>query len=489
MAAMPLRCRLLVSALLALGLLVAPAGPVLATHTVDPIFAEYYYTHDGPRVLGPAISSREENVQYFEKGRLEDHRGQGLPSAWQFMFGRLAADLITAGARLPVAGETGPTYADLAELTEPGRRLPPPARVDGVQPVATGVFVPYDSRLRAAPGYVVPADFWAYITNSQLFPAGWLHAIGLPMTPAIPVDVTKAGQARRLLLQVFERTVLTYDAVNPEGWRLERANVGVHSLTNRTPGAGFPDWRGEYFNNAELNGSPVLVRNDTVIDFDWKDGEPGPGVLADSFSVRWTRSLSIDEAGSYRVIVRADDGVRVWLAERLIIDQWRSVRRVEGYIWLEPGQHAVRVEYHEDGGNASIDFDLDRIESYPNWKGRYYDNLDLDDPPFFVRNDSSLDFDWDDGSPGSGLSRNNFSVRWTREPRFDSGVYRFTVTADDGVRLYVEGDRVLNQWNRRGDITTYTIDVTMRSGRREIQLDYRDRGGEARVALSYRRLE
>jgi hypothetical protein len=173
------------------------------------------------------------------------------------------------------------------------------------------------------------------------------------------------------------------------------------------------------------------------------------------------------------------------VAGRLIVDQWRTIRRVDGYIWLEPGHHPLRVEYHEDAGDASIEFDLNRIESYPNWKGTYYANPDLDGPPFFVRDDSGIKFDWGDESPGSGLPRSNFSVQWTREPRFDAGRYRFTVTADDGVRLYVDGKRVLNEWNRRGDVTTYTIDVTLRSGRRAIRLDYRDRGGEARVALGY----
>jgi hypothetical protein len=185
--------------------------------------------------------------------------------------------------------------------------------------------------------------------------------------------------------------------------------------------------------------------------------------------------------------VRADDGVRVWIADRLIVDQWRSTRRADGYMLLKPGQHAVRVEYHEQTGAARIELDLDRIDSYPNWTGRYYNNPDLQGDPYFVRNDSSINFDWGDGSPGSGLRRNNFSVRWTRQPRFDTGVYRFIVTADDGMRLYVDGKKVLDRWNIRGETTTYAVDVAMRNGRRTIRLDYRDRSGDAQVTLTYQR--
>jgi hypothetical protein len=483
---------LLVSAVLALGLASLPVQPTLATHTVDPAFAEYYDTHDGPRVLGPAITPREGVVQYFEKGRLEDHRDTGVPTAWEFMLGRLAADLVDVGAGLPIAGETGPTYADAREHADPSRRLAPPEDIDGVQTVANGVFIPYDSRLRAAPGYVVPTAFWDHIRDPRLFPAGWLHDIGLPLTPVFQAAVTKAGQSRSVEIQVFERTVLTFDAANPTGWQLERANIGVHylaALRPPTPGPtpAYPDWKGEYFANADLSGQPLLVRNDVVIDFTWGEAAPAANLPADSFSIRWTRTLPVDEEATYHVSVRADDGVRIWIADRLIVDQWHSTRRADGYMLLKPGSHAVRVEYHEQTGNARIELDLTRLDSYPNWTGRYYNNPDLKGDPFFVRNDSSIDFDWGDGSPGSGLRRNNFSVRWTRQPRFETGTYRFTVTADDGVRLYVDGKKVLDRWDARGEATTSIVDVAMRNGRRAVRLDYRDRSGDAQVTLTYRR--
>ena len=66
----------------------------------------------------------------------------------------------------------------------------------------------------------------------------------------------------------------------------------------------------EYFDNSTLNGGPVLTRTDDAIDFDWGEGAPSSVVASDRFSARWTRTKSY-EAGTYRLTVTGDDGIRV----------------------------------------------------------------------------------------------------------------------------------------------------------------------------------
>jgi hypothetical protein len=210
--------------------------------TINWRFADYYYSHDGGRVLGNPISEvRFEGAwraQYFEKGRIEDHEGEeGAVGAWRFMFGRLGADLAAGGNALPVGGDTSTvTYASLQQLATAERRLPPPPGWSGVLTPGPdeSVFIPYDSYLRPAPGHYVPGRFWAYINQPALFPAGWLHDIGLPLTPAVPATVTKvvngASVERPIRLQLFERTVLTDDPANPAGFQIERANIGADAL-------------------------------------------------------------------------------------------------------------------------------------------------------------------------------------------------------------------------------------------------------------------
>ncbi len=90
--------------------------------------------------------------------------------------------------------------------------------------------MPLDSWLRPAPGYAVPTYFWAYITRSDLFPGGWLHDVGLPLTPVLTAQVTKQGVTRTVQIQAFERAVLSYDPLNPAEWQVERANIGADYL-------------------------------------------------------------------------------------------------------------------------------------------------------------------------------------------------------------------------------------------------------------------
>ena len=204
-----------------------------------PPFAAHYADHDGLRLLGTGISLETDSgghtSQYFEKGRLEDHAGESADPNWQRMYGLLVDELHTSRAPLPVGGDVSAlTYAGLNDLASPDDRVPPPAGYSGsgTQPLAGGaVFVPFTSDLSGAPGQHVPEFFWRYITRADLFPGGWVHDVGLPITPAQQVQVTKflpGGAAQRTIwVQAFQRTILTQDPENPPDWQVERANVGT----------------------------------------------------------------------------------------------------------------------------------------------------------------------------------------------------------------------------------------------------------------------
>ena len=120
------------------------------------------------------------------------------------------------------------------------------------------------------------------------------------------------------------------------------------------PAVSITNWRGAYFNNRTLSGSPALVRDDTQINFDWGSGSPAPGIIgADNFSVRWTRTLNL-AAGSYRFSATVDDGVRLWVGSHLLIDAWRdqAARTYADTIYVPAGGIAVKMEYYENGGAA-----------------------------------------------------------------------------------------------------------------------------------------
>jgi hypothetical protein len=245
------------------------------------------------------------------------------------------------------------------------------------------------------------------------------------------------------------------------------------------------EWRGEYFDNVSLAGAP-LVRNDKKIEFDWGQGSPMKGINANDFSARWTRRLEF-EAKTYRFYVRVDDGVRLWVDGQLLIDQWQegSVRTYTAEQDMTQGKHDIRVEMYEHTGQATIAFWRETIESYPDWKGEYFNNKALSGGPFLVRNDTGIDFDWSTGAPAPGMPADSFGVRWTRQLHYRAGHYRFIVQVDDGVRLWVDGTLIIDQWH--DGVGSYSGDIYLAEGQHQVRMEMYENTGGAMARLWWER--
>jgi len=214
------------------------ALPLAPAWGPDDRFAEYYRQHDGLRVLGRPISGPvvvgSYYAQYFEKGRLEDHSAETTEEKWRFMYGLLVDQLQQKQASGYVGGDLSTvTYATIARFARPESRVAPPAGFQGgVAPKPDGsVFVPFSAALRPEAGHSVAPRFWSHINRPDLFPGGWLHDVGLPITEPLSAVVDKGDvRGRSILVQAFQRTVLTDDPLNPPGWQVERANAGTDYL-------------------------------------------------------------------------------------------------------------------------------------------------------------------------------------------------------------------------------------------------------------------
>jgi hypothetical protein len=79
--------------------------------------------------------------------------------------------------------------------------------------------------------------------------------------------------------------------------------------------------QGDYFNNTALSGAPALTRTDSTVDFIWS-GSPGAGVTSDNFEARWTGQVQAQFSETYQFCTITDDGVRVWINDVPVIDQW-----------------------------------------------------------------------------------------------------------------------------------------------------------------------
>ena len=113
---------------------------------------------------------------------------------------------------------------------------------------------------------------------------------------------------------------------------------------------------GEYFKNITLEGEPVFKRNDKEIDFRWTLFSPDQNQLAfDWYSVRWTGKLKSPKTGIYQIGIKGNDGYRLFLNNKLIIDNWhkQSSRTItKDYYFEKNKEYDIKIEFYENVGSA-----------------------------------------------------------------------------------------------------------------------------------------
>lgn len=118
-----------------------------------------------------------------------------------------------------------------------------------------------------------------------------------------------------------------------------------------------PGLLGTYFRDLDLQ-QPVLTRVDSTIDFDWSDFAPHSSVPSDFFTVRWTGQIQARFSEMYTFTVIVNDGARLWIDDKLVIDGWDDVSMASefaGQTALVAGRrHAIKLEYMDDTGDAEV---------------------------------------------------------------------------------------------------------------------------------------
>jgi beta-glucosidase len=116
--------------------------------------------------------------------------------------------------------------------------------------------------------------------------------------------------------------------------------------------------KGEYFNNAEWQGQPVLTRIDKQVDFDWAATSPAEVVPPTAFSVRWSGSIAVPGAGSYVFHISPEhcspcdgaDNFRLYLDDKQVLEAGRDGKQSTGkdsytMRFADSAPHAIRLEY------------------------------------------------------------------------------------------------------------------------------------------------
>jgi lysophospholipase L1-like esterase len=285
--------------------------------------------------------------------------------------------------------------------------------------------------------------------------------------------------------------------------------------------------RAEYYDNHDFTNLK-LTRTDANVNFNWGAGSPSSNIGANSFSVRWTGQIQPLYSETYTFHTNVDDGVRLIVNGQTIIDKLVSINdgapaaAYTGSINLVAGQkYDIKMEYYEDGSNASAQLawsSASQVQqiipqsqlfngssttgggttgggttgggttaSGNGLKGEYYDNHDFTNLKL-TRTDANVNFNWGAGSPSRNIGANSFSVRWTGkiQPLY-SETYTFQTNADDGIRLTINGQTIIDKLVSLSDgspAAAYTGSINLVAGQKyDIKLEYYEDGSNASAQL------
>lgn len=124
-----------------------------------------------------------------------------------------------------------------------------------------------------------------------------------------------------------------------------------------TTADGKPGLKGEYFSDRTLKDLK-LTRVDAMIDFDWGRKPPVEGLGKEHYSVRWTGRIAVKETGDYQFSVYCDDGAKLWIDDKLIVNDWNTHpgrTTTASPLHMEAGKaYELKLEYFQDINGAEV---------------------------------------------------------------------------------------------------------------------------------------
>ena len=267
------------------------------------------------------------------------------------------------------------------------------------------------------------------------------------------------------------------DNYNQVEYRIDLSDARFNTMATGT------GLTGQYYDNSDFTAFKKTVTN-TNINFNWGTGSPDASVGADTFSARYTGTIRPAYSQSYTFYATSDDGVRLWINGQRIIDKWlnQSGTFTSTAITLQAGKnYDIRVDYYENTGGAQLALEWQSTSqarqivptsalfaASNGLAAQYFNNKDLT-APVGTAIVGGVDRNLTNGTPGtfdSAYLQNDgtYSVRYSGQVKPDfSGSYTFSTNSDDGVRVYVNGTLLINNWTNHGT-TNNTGSITLEAG-------------------------
>ena len=128
---------------------------------------------------------------------------------------------------------------------------------------------------------------------------------------------------------------------------------------------------------------------------------------------------------------------------------------------------------------------------FPNWQAHYFNNTTLSGAPVLVRDEARISTNWGFASPGPGVNPTFWSARWTRQVSAEAGQYRLILASDDGSRIFINDQLVLDNWREQAP-TRRAVDYFTNGGVLNVRVEFFNAAGAAQLtaeSVSYTHLD
>lgn len=226
---------------------------------------------------------------------------------------------------------------------------------------------------------------------------------------------------------------------------------------------------------------------------------------ADNFGFSYTGYVEVPTDGTYTFTTNSDDGSKLFIGTTEIVnnDGLHGAVEKSGTLGLKAGKHAFKVVFFESTGGEVLQVNYAgpgiSKQPIPNsklWranpgsgngtglKGQYFNGTNFN-TIVQTRTDAKIDFNWP-GAPMSSVNEDDFSARWTGkvEPRY-SQAYTFLTSNDDGVRLWVDGQLLIDKWISGVNNWSAATPVLNANQLYDIKMEYYEGGGGANAKLEW----
>ena len=251
------------------------------------------------------------------------------------------------------------------------------------------------------------------------------------------------------------------------------------------------EWNVKYYDGIEFD---TLEATKTLNNVNDLIGEKPTTVGASTYSIKASRGVSLP-LGKYRFRLKTDDGARLKINGITIIDAWTDQGATNYFAEVEHNGGGLKldIEYYQKSGGSVFEFELAPVGYF----AEYYKGNNLEKPeagstldrnvPIAYRFVDDVNFELGYGDLLNRVGSDNFSARWRGRIDLPVGRWKIDLTADDGVRLYVGGRLLIDQWKTQ-NATTYSRKVDLVGRRQDIKVEYFEKSGRAQCKLKFVRL-